>query len=67
MFFFITYRIMTDISASLVELIEADIPGAALEEPLEAHTIHQLRRWLLCHGDLAPSSLKKAQLIDRYC
>lgn len=48
-----------------VELTEADIPGATLDEPLESHTVHALRWWLLCHGDNAPSSLKKLQLVER--
>ena len=42
-----------------VELTEADIPGSALSEPLEASSIPQLRWWLLCHGICAPTSWKK--------
>ena len=49
-----------------VELTEADIPGAILDEPLERHTMSALRWWLLCHGDCAPTSLKKLQLVERY-
>ena len=37
-----------------VQLTEKDIPGAALEEPLEGHTVPALRWWLLCHGIQAP-------------
>ena len=49
-----------------VELTEADIPGSALSEPLEASSIPQLRWWLLCHGICAPTSWKKQRLIERY-
>ena len=40
---------------SLVQLTERDIPGAALEEPLEGHTVPALRWWLLCHSIQAPT------------
>ena len=30
-------------------LTEQDIPGAALNEPLDQHTMPELRWWLLCH------------------
>ena len=50
---------------SLVQLTERDIPGAALEEPLEGHTVPALRWWLLCHGIQAPTSWKKPKLIER--
>ena len=36
-------------SETVPELTEDDIPGAKLEEPLESHAVHALRRWLLCH------------------
>ena len=49
-----------------VELTEEDIPGAALKEPLESHTVHELKWWLLCRGEKAPSSWKKAQYVSRY-
>lgn len=52
--------------AKSVELTEEDIPGAALKEPLESHTVHALKWWLLCRGEKAPSSWKKAQYITRY-
>ena len=34
-----------------VELTEEDIQGAALKEPLESHTVHALKWWLLCRGE----------------
>ncbi len=37
-------------AAAEVELTEADIPGAMLEEPLEAHNVVALKWWLLCCG-----------------
>ena len=48
-----------------VELTEEDIPGAALKEPLESHTVHALKWWLLCRGEKAPTSWKKAQYVSR--
>ena len=45
-----------------VELTESDIPGAALSEPLEAHTLPALKWCLLCRGIKPP---KKPQLISR--
>ena len=33
-----------------VELTESDIPGASLNEPLDRHTIPELKWWLLCRG-----------------
>ena len=50
-------------SMTHVELDEAFVPGAQLEEPLEAHTVEALRMWLVCHGVEVSGSLKKAQLI----
>ena len=32
------------------ELTEDDIPGTALADPLESHTVPALKWWLLCHG-----------------
>ena len=49
-----------------VELTESDIPGASLNEPLDRHTIPELKWWLLCRGVTVSSSIKKSQLIDRY-
>jgi hypothetical protein len=46
-------------------LTESDIPGAILEEPLEKATVHALKWWLLCRGIKAPSSWRKAKLIER--
>ena len=46
-----------------VELDEAFVPGAQLEESLEAHTVEALHMWLVCHGVEVSGSLKKAQLI----
>ena len=51
--------------AAAVELTESDIPGALLSEPIESHTIPQLRWWLLCRGLKVPTSWKKQQLIAR--
>ena len=47
-------------------LCAADIPGAELSKPFDKHTVAALRWWLLCRGIKAPSSWKKAQLIERY-
>lgn len=52
-------------SETVPELTEDDIPGAKLEEPLESHAVHALRRWLLCHGIVVPTSWKKAKLVER--
>ncbi len=48
-----------------VELTESDVPGASLNEPLEAHTLPALKWCLLCHGIKPPTSWKKLQLISR--
>ena len=51
----------------IVTLTEADIPGALhalLNEPLEAHNVAALKRWLLCHDIKPPSSCRKRQLIQ---
>ena len=55
-----------DENGAVIELIEDDIPGAKLSEPLDTHTTHALRWWLHCRGLKVPSSLKKTQLIERY-
>ena len=47
------------------KLCESDIPGAVLSEPLENSTIPELKWWLLCRGIHAPSSWKKAVLIEK--
>ena len=48
-----------------VELSEEDIPGAALDEPLDVHNVAALRWWLQCHGIKPASSWKKQHLISR--
>ena len=50
--------------AVTITLEPSDIPGAALEEPFEAHTMPALRWWLLCRDIKAPVSSKK-QLITK--
>ena len=57
-------KIVVCIMAMSVEL--DDIPGAALKEPLESHTVHELKWWFLCRGEKAPTSWKKAQYVSRY-
>lgn len=47
-------------------LTEEDIPGAALSEPFDSHTVTELRWWLLCRGITVPTSWKKAQVVKRY-
>ena len=48
-----------------VELVEEDIPGAALEEPLDVKNVAALRWWLQCRGIELASSWRKHQLIAR--
>ena len=48
-----------------VELVEEDIPGAALHEPLDAKNVAALRWWLQHHGIELASSWRKHQLIAR--
>ena len=48
-----------------VELTEADIPGASLEESLEAHNVAALKWWLLCHRIKLQSSCRKKELTVR--
>ena len=45
-------------------LTEQDIPGAALNEPLDQHPMPELRWWLLCHGIQVTASFRKNQLIN---
>ena len=52
-------------SPAVVELTEADIPGASLEEPLDAHNVAALKWWLLCRGIKLQSSSRKKQLVAR--
>ena len=49
---------VTSVEDVCLELTEADIPGASLDESLDSHTIPALRWWLLCHGVTVPVSLK---------
>ena len=56
----------SDATTTIDELTEQDIPGAALNEPLESVTNHALRWWLLCRGLKASSSWRKNKLIERY-
>ena len=48
-----------------VELAEADIPGAALDKPLDVHNVAVLHWWLQCHGIKLVHYEKKQQLISR--
>ena len=57
-------RDTVDASKSSVELNYTDIPGAHLDEPLEAHNVAALRWWLLCRGIKVTTSLRKRQIID---
>ena len=52
-------------SSVVVELTESDIPGAALSEPLEVHTVHALKWCLISHGIKPLTSWRKPQLMDR--
>ena len=47
-----------------VELVQEDIPGAALQEPLDVQNV-ALRWWLQCRGIKPASSWRKHQLITR--
>ena len=47
-------------------LTEQDIPGAALNEPLDQHAMPELRWWLLCHGIQVTASLRKNQRFSQY-
>jgi len=48
-----------------VKFTTDDILGSKLGEPINKHTIVELRWWLLCPGIKAPTSWKKVQLITR--
>ena len=52
-------------SLAVVELTEADILGASLEEPLDAHNVAALKWWLLCRGIELQSSSRKKKLVAR--
>ena len=51
-----------------VEPVQEDIPGAALDEPLDVQNVAALRWWLQCHGIKPASSWRKCQesRSDRY-
>ena len=51
--------------AAAVELTKSDIFGVCLDEPMDHHTMPQLKLWLMCRGIKAPSSWKKENLVDR--
>ena len=56
---------MAEASLTVVELEEGDVPGALLDEALEAHNMAALRTWLTCHGVVVATSLKKGALINK--
>ena len=47
-----------------LELDETDIEGAYLSTPLDAHTVEQLKWWLLCHGCKYQVNDRKKDLIQ---
>jgi hypothetical protein len=51
--------------AQTIELTDADIPGAHLEEPLDSHNVAALRWWLVCRGMKPSSTLRKQELIKK--
>ena len=47
-----TYNLLADTAIStpvVLDLEENNIDGEYLSEPLDKHTMEQLRWWLLCH------------------
>ena len=60
-----------------VQLTEADVPGAALSDPLESYTVPELRWWLLCRGikhlgrgkslSLSPGEVKRGRKGQNVC
>ena len=56
-------KVRTRGDAVVVTLLEEDIEGALLEEPLKTKTIPQLHWWLLCIkaplNDTKPAQLKR--------
>lgn len=48
-----------------VQLTDADVDGAELNEPLERATVCALRRWLTCHGVNFAANTRKPELIER--
>ena len=59
-------RVMECSRVEEVELNKKDIPGAAISELFECHTIPALQWWLLCRGVKAPTAWKNNQLISRF-
>ena len=55
----------SDAVAGSPAVTEADIPGASLEEPLDAHNVAAQKWWLLCRGIKLQSSSRKKQLVAR--
>jgi len=51
--------------ATVIQLTECDIPGAFLSEPIDRHTMPELRWWLLCRGIQTPTSWNKQKLLSR--
>ena len=58
-------EVSTENRPVVVELTEDDIPGAALSEPLDSHTMPALKWWLLCRGIKVPSSWKKTTVDNK--
>ena len=56
---------MAECTSATDELTENDIPGAILNEPLENATVPALKWWLLYRGIQAPSTWRKATLIEK--
>lgn len=52
-------------AATTLELEESDIQGAYLPDPLDAHTVEQLKWWLSCHGCTYLASDRKKVLIEK--
>ena len=52
--------------AAVIQLTECDIPGAFLSEPIDRHTMPELRWWLLCRGIQTPTSWNKQKLLSRF-
>ena len=42
-----------------------DIPGASIKKPYEKYSMHELGWWLLCRGVTVPTTLRKAEIIQR--
>ena len=55
----------SDRATVVIQLSEHDIPGAFLSEPIDRHTMPELRWWLLCGGVKVPASWNKKKLLSR--